>query len=275
MKRLINILLTTACAAVLFSCTHEYAFKTTSYVIVEQTNIAVKEDAGLVRIPVSAFNSASLTGSVYFKVIDGTAVQGTDFTVEPANGVLTFNGNSTEYIQISVIEHPGVLTGALKFSVELTSVSGDITDLGGIKTCNVEIQDNDVVVDWDFVVGEWKADDFGLQSYKLTIAKTGDNALTITNLFAGGKTINATIEFNVSENTATIAIPVGQVVDVDSTYGPLYICGGIPGEYNLEFAYGLANSNGITIGPWTPRILEGTYAGYYFTGYYGYSVLTK
>ena len=82
MKRFINILLTTACAAALFSCTHKYAFKTTSYVIVEETNFTVKEDVGVVRIPVSVFNSDGLNGSVYFKVNDGSAVQGTDFTVE-------------------------------------------------------------------------------------------------------------------------------------------------------------------------------------------------
>ncbi len=275
MKRFINILLATACAAALFSCTHKYGFKTTSYVIVEETTYAVKEDVGEFRIPVSSYNNSNLSGSVYFKVIDGTAVQGQDYNVEPASGVLNFNGSGTEYITVSVVDHPGELTGALNFSVELTSVSGDITDIGGIYAANVEIQDNDVVVNWDYLVGEWKANDFGIANYKLSIAQTGENTMTITNLWEGGKTIEATVEFNVEENTASITIPVGQIVYVHSQHGPLYICGGIPGDYNMEYAFGVANSSGIVIGPWTPRILEGQYAGYYFTDNYGNTVLTK
>ena len=279
MKRLINILLTTACAAVLFSCTHEYAFKTTSYVIVEQTSVAVKEDAGLVRIPVSAYNSASYTGSVFFKVTDGTAVQGTDFTVEPANGVLTFNGNGTEYIQISVIEHPGVLTGALNFSVELTSVSGDITELGGIKTCNVEIQDNDVVVDWDFLVGNWKATDDGSSFYKnpVVITKESDTTLKLKNLWDKGYTIVGTVEFDKAANTATLVFEGGQVVYESDTYGP---CGAfnISGNSLIDLQASVTGS-GITIGPWYVIILTGQYAGYNFSGsgggYGGVTTLTK
>ena len=169
MKRFINILLTTACAAVLFSCTHEYAFKSNSYVMLGETSFSVKEDVGKVYIPVSAYNSKTYQGSVFFKVNNGTAIEGSDFTVEPANGVLTFDGNGTESIVISVIEHPGVLTGTLKFSLELTGVTGDITDIGGVYSASVEIKDNDVVVDWDFVAGKWNATDNGSSYYDVDI----------------------------------------------------------------------------------------------------------
>lgn len=264
MKRFINILLTTACAAVLFSCTHEYAFKTTSYVIVEQTNFSVKEDVGLVRIPVSSFNSEGLNGSVYFKVNDGTAVQGTDFTVEPASGVLEFNGNSTEYIQINVIEHAGELTGALKFTVELTSVSGTITDLGGITKATVEIQDNDVVVDWDFVAGEWSATDDGTSKYDVTITKESDTTLKLKNIWDEGYTVTGTITFDKASNTASIVFEAGQVVYESSTYGP---CGmfGISGNSLIDCPATVTGS-GITIGPWYVIILTGEYAGYNFSG---------
>ena len=70
MKRVINILVTTLCAAVLFSCTHEYSFKTNAYVLMDEPSFSVKEDAGLVFIPVSAYNSESLEGTVFFNVID-------------------------------------------------------------------------------------------------------------------------------------------------------------------------------------------------------------
>lgn len=269
MKRFINILLTTACAAALFSCTHKYAFKTTSYVIVEETNYTVKEDVGTVRIPVSAFNSDGLNGSVYFKVNDGSAVQGTDFTVEPASGVLTFSGNGTQFIEITVIEHAGVLTGNLQFSVELTSVSGDITDLGGVCSATVEIQDNDVVVDWDYIVGEWSAQDYDGGAadggtYDIIISKKSDTDLVINNLYGGGNNLAATIEFDSEANMATITIPYGQLVWAPEKYGPMYMLG-----YNFERggwytntpAIAYVTSGGISVQKYT-FLMTGDYEGY-------------
>lgn len=260
MKRFINILLTTACAAALFSCTHKYAFKTTSYVIVEETNYTVKEDVGTVRIPVSAFNSDGLNGSVYFKVNDGSAVQGTDFTVEPASGVLTFSGNGTQYIEITVIEHAGVLTGNLQFSVELTSVSGDITDLGGVCSATVEIQDNDVVVDWDYVIGKWTAQDYDNGApdggtYGVTFSKKGEDTVVLNNLWGGGMNIEGTITFNTEENTASISFPFGQPVFDATAYdmGIMTLIGydTVRGGWYLNTpAVATVTSGGIVLGPW-------------------------
>lgn len=272
MKRFINILLTTACAAALFSCTHKYAFKTTSYVIVEETNFTVKEDVGVVRIPVSVFNSDGLNGSVYFKVNDGSAVQGTDFTVEPASGVLTFSGNGTQYIEVSVIEHPGELTGALKFSIDLTSVSGDIAALGGITSTVVEIQDNDVVVDWDYLIGDWTATDDAPAPYEVSISKENETTLKIKNLGGKGFTVTGTVTFDTEANTASIVIEGGQLI-YESSYGPC----GIYGDENDHWVdcKATVTGSGITVGPWYCVILSGQYEGYYLTGIGGLTVLTK
>jgi hypothetical protein len=277
MKRLINILLTTACAAVLFSCTHEYAFKTNSYVILGETSFSVKEDVGNIYIPVSAYNCSSFTGSVYFKVNNGTAVEGTDFTVEPANGVLNFDGNGTESIVISVIEHPGVLTGSLKFSLELTSVSGTISDIGGVYSATVEIKDNDVVVDWDFVAGSWNATDNGSSYYDVEIKQVNENTLQLVNIWDEGSTIEGTITFDKANNSASIVFAGGQVVYTDGTYGPCGIYSVSDGK--LVDCPATVTSGGIVIGPWYAIILTGQYAGYNFTGdgggYGGNTVLTK
>jgi len=277
MKRVINILVTTLCAAALFSCTHEYSFKTNSYIVIEETSFSVKEDVGKVLIPVSAYNSENLTGSVYFKVLDGSAVQGTDFTVEPANGVLNFYGNGTEYITIDVIEHAGVLTGNLKFAIELSSVSGEINNLGGVYAASVEIQDNDVVVDWDFVAGKWTATDDGSATYDVEIKKVNENALKLVNIWDEGSTIDGTITFDKANNSATIVFAGGQVVYTSSTYGP---CGiyGVSGN-SLVDCVATVTSGGIVIGPWYVIILTGQYAGYNFSGegggYGGYTTLMK
>lgn len=284
MKRLINILLTTACAAALFSCTHKYAFKSASYVIMEGTTFSVKENVGTVRIPVSAYNCDGLNGSVYFKVNDGTAVQGSDFTVEPASGVLNFTGNGTQYIDITIIEHAGVLTGNLKFSVELSNISGDITEIGGVYAASVEIQDNDVVVDWDYVVGEWTAQDYDNgaldgSTYSVSITKKGDNALVLNNLWGGKTDLAGTITFDVENNTATMEFETLQLV-FDATaygYGPLLLLGYNPttGNWTSSIpAYASVTSSGITIGPWNMVITEGEYTNYVYGNSYT-TVLTK
>ena len=272
MKRLIIILLTTACAAVLFSCTHEYSFKTNSYVILGETTFAVKEDVGNVYIPVSAYNSQTNTGSVFFRVINGSAVEGTDFTVEPANGVLTFNGNGTESIVISVIEHPGVLTGNLKFGIELTSVSGDITDLGGVYAASVEIQDNDVVVDWDYVLGDWTAQDYDGGApdgdpYSVVIKKKSDTEVVINNLYGGKKDLAAAIVFDKESNTATMTIDPNQLVWSSSSYGDMYMLGynfEQGGWYDNTPAIAKVTSGGISVLKYT-FLMTGDYEGYIWT----------
>lgn len=284
MKRFINILLTAASAAVLFSCTHEYSFQTASYVIMEESAYTVKEDVGVVRIPVSAYNSDGLTGSVYFKVNDGTAVQGTDFTVEPANGVLSFNGNGTQYIEVSVIEHAGVLTGNLKCSVELTSASGDINQIGGAYSASIEIQDNDVVVDWNYVAGVWNAQDYNAGAvdggvYKVTITKKGDNTLTLNNLWGGGVDLVGTIDFDLDSNTATMTFETKQLVfdATDYGYGEMILIGYNPETGNWSYsipAYATVTSGGIVIGPWNMVITAGQYSGYLYGTSYT-TVLTK
>lgn len=272
MKRVINILVTTLCAAVLFSCTHEYSFKTNAYVLMDETSFSVKEDAGLVLVPVSAYNSEALTGTVYFKVIDGTAVQGTDFTVEPADGVLHFDGNGTEYIKINVIEHAGVLTGNLKFSIELSAVNGEIANFGGITAASFEIKDNDVVVDWDYVAGNWIAQDYDGGSpdggtYKVTISKKSETTLALTNLYGGANDLAGTIEFDKEANTATITLDPNQLVWTSSSYGAMYLLG-----YNFEQggwytntpAVAIVTSGGISVQKYT-FLMSGDYEGYIWT----------
>jgi len=283
MKRVINILATTLCAAVLFSCTHEYSFKTNAYVLMDETSFSVKEDAGLVLVPVSAYNSESLTGTVYFNVIDDTAVEGVDFTVEPADGVLHFDGNDTEYIQINVIDHPGVLTGNLKFSLELSAINGEISQFGGVTEASFEIKDNDVVVDWDYVAGTWSAQDYDGGSpdgglYTITVTKKSETALVLNNLYGGKNDIAGTIEFDKEANTATITFEPNQLVWSSEQYGgPMYLLG-----YNFERggwytntpAVALVTSGGITVQKYT-FLMSGSYEGYIWTSNGITTVMTK
>lgn len=276
MKRFTYIILASACVAALFSCSRKYEFQTNSYAIIDTGSLTVKEDVGVVRIPVSAYNSDGLSGSVYFNVIDGTAVQGTDFTVEPASGVIAFDGNGTKFIDISVIEHAGVLTGPLAFSIELTQVSGSLQGIGGTYYTEIVIQDNDIVVDWDYIIGEWTADD-GEGPYKVEFKQVNDNTLKLVNLWDEGQTIEGTITFDTANNSADINFGRAQVVYISSSYGPVGAYG-LNGNSLIDMT-AKVTSGGIVIGPWIGIILTGDYAGYSFSGsgggYGGNTTLTK
>ena len=178
-----------------------------------------------------------------------------------------------------MIEHPGVLTGSLKFSIELSAVDGEMANFGGITSTSFEIKDNDVVVDWDFLVGEWKATDDGSSFYKnpVVITKESDTTLKLKNLWDEGYTIVGTVEFDKAANTATLVFKGGQVVYESGTYGP---CGAysVSGNSLIDLQASVTGS-GITIGPWYVIILTGQYAGYNFSGsgggYGGVTTLTK
>ena len=282
MKRVFNILSIIACTAALLSCSHKASFTTGSYVTIDVPSLTVKEDVGIIRIPVSSFNADGVSGEVYFNVNNGTAVQGTDFTVEPASGVIHFDGNGTKFIEIAVIEHAGVLTGPLAFSVELTKVSGTLEGIGGAYYTDIVIQDNDVVVNWDYVIGDWTANDFDGgapdgDAYKVTIEQKGDTKLSLFNLYGGGEKITGTIEFDEVNNTAVITFEPNQLVWNSSNYGPTYLLGynfERDGWYSNTPAVADVTSGGIAFRKYT-LLMSGAYEGYIWTSAGLTTILSK
>lgn len=155
MNRSIKILATAAAMLVfLASCSQKADFQSKPFVRFNQSAINTTEDAGTEKIPVYAYGKDGATvaiprgeqanTSVTFEVIDGTAVKGTDFTVSPANGVLTFNNSSEAFIEVNVINHPGVYTGSLNFSIKITGASDGFTiSSEAVSSLNFTIKDND------------------------------------------------------------------------------------------------------------------------------------
>lgn len=155
MNRSIKILATAAAMLVLLaSCSQKADFQSKPFVRFDQSAINTTEDVGTVKIPVYAYGKDGATvaiprgeqanTSVTFEVIEGTAAKGTDFTVSPANGVLTFNNSSEAFIEINIIDHPGVYTGSLNFSIRLTGASDGFTIASeAVSSLNFTIKDND------------------------------------------------------------------------------------------------------------------------------------
>ena len=141
MKTIYKVLFGAVLAVSLASCSHKQTFETASFACFNDIAYVVNEDAGVFRIPVNSFNNTGKTGSVTFKVTDGKAVQGTDYTIEPASGVLTFDGNGTQFIEVAPIAHLGELTGNLDFTIDMVGASG--IDLGAATSLGITIKDVD------------------------------------------------------------------------------------------------------------------------------------
>lgn len=144
-----------AAAGVLFSlvaCNHKAEYKTESFVAFGSSTVSVSEDAGSIEIPVYAYakngdyafpRADAAKTTVTFEVVPGTAVEGKNYTIEPANGVLTFDGTTSEQkIVVKVVDHDGVIDPAVNFSIRITSASDGFT-LGGLRELRVDIQDAD------------------------------------------------------------------------------------------------------------------------------------
>jgi len=280
MKRISLILAGAMTLAALASCDHKAEFNKVPFVRFNNSGtVSVKEDAGSVTIPVSSFSNDGGTGSATFTVA-GTAVEGVNYTIEPANGVLNFNGNETQNITVKVIDIPGVFTGNFTLQLTLSSTSGDLS-LGSNVSKVINIVDNDVKVDWDYLVGDWAAQDYTIAgaedggAYAASIKKVDDKTITLFNLWGGEKELTGTVTFDEASNTATILFPAQQVVYYYSAYGNMILLGqNDSGAWSYSPVKAVVSGDGITIGPWNMLITAGDSAGYLYSDGY-ITVLTK
>lgn len=230
MKKLSKILLGAGIVASLAACDRKAEFTTSSFVAFDATSVEVAEDAGSLQIPVYAYakngdyafpRSESASTSVTFEIVDGTAVNGTDFTVEPANGVLTFSGSSEGSITVTPINHAGVRTGDLSFTIRITGASDGFT-LGGARELTVNIKDQDHPL--ASILGTYLAEsvpDYA-QGYYFDITTTvapvdgTSDQVTLSNLFPylASAGFTHTVVGVVSEDLTTITISSQFTVNV-------------------------------------------------------------
>lgn len=149
MNKIIRIIAVSAAIISLASCSQKAEFQTSPFVRLNSSSLSVKEDVGSVQIPVYAYNDDWLgfprkyaNTSVNFDVVDMTAKKGVNYTVEPSNGVLTFDNSGVANITVNITNLVGEFTSDLKFKVVLTGASDGFT-LGGLRENTVTIKDND------------------------------------------------------------------------------------------------------------------------------------
>lgn len=147
MNKIVKIIAGLAAVASLAACSQKAEYKTYPYVRLNADSYTYAEDAGTVTIPVYVYADGAertdkVNTEVSFVVTDGTAKAGINYSVEPASGVLSFDGTSEAKITVKIVDLPGEYTSDLNFSIEITGASNGFT-LGGLTGTTVTIKDND------------------------------------------------------------------------------------------------------------------------------------
>ncbi len=279
MKR--NIIFGALLAVMTFvSCSQKLEYKKVAFAAFDSKSFSVNEDAGSVKVDLSAYNIESACNvTVSF---GGTAKSGEHYTVSGIEGgVLNFTKSETKTLTFNIIDHPNEYLGNQTIVLGISSVS-DGMEIGAIKSLTITILDNDIPVNWDFVTGKWTAQDYDEgqedgSTYSVSITKVDDTHITLTNLWGGGENLEGTIAFDSATNSATIEFAARQVVTDASAYGygKLLLLGqNESGAWAFSPVIAKVTSGGISIGPWNMVITAGTYAGYLYGGSYQ-TVLTK
>ncbi len=243
MKNILKALTVLAAAAVLASCDQKEDYVTYSYVLLNTTSLSVSEADGTVTLGLTAYpqGDANINTEITFEVIDGTAKNGTDFTVSPASGVLSVT-STTASISLNIVDFSGEYTGDKSFSIKLTDASNGWT-IGGVYQTTVTISDLDHPLS--------------------TIA--GSYTASGTSYWDGAETWDVAF-YTDSEDTSIIWI---------DGINP-YIAGYYANYGTAYCVYGTVSSDLSTITVETPFLLGGYYSGYYalillFDGTYYYT----
>ena len=230
------------------------AFKTSS--------MSIAEDGGTLNIPVSVTSLGGVATTVSYEFVNGSAKQGVDFEDASGSGTISFGaGETLKNITVKIINHPGVFTGDLKFSVKFKS-AGDVK-MGASNTCSVTINDLDHPL--SAILGDYtaKGESYfnGAQEWTMTFLKDASDVakVWIFNIFGSdGWADTDTIFYGlVDDDLTNISVPLGQ--ETEYKYGGTTPCVllGFDGEDGWDEGYlNIAIKNGgktlefIDYGPW-------------------------
>lgn len=200
------------------------AFKTSS--------MSITEDGGTLNIPVSVTSLGGVATTVSYEFVNGSAKQGVDFEDASGSGTISFGaGETLKNIAVKIINHPGVFTGDLKFSVKFKS-AGDVK-MGANNTCAVTINDLDHPL--SAILGSYTAKGTsyfnGPVEEEMTFIKDGTDVtkVWIDNLFCNSGWSGSDTMFYgiVNDELTLITIPLGQETEYirSSTGKPCLLLG--------------------------------------------------
>lgn len=205
-----------------------------AFVAFNYASRSISESGAKISIPVTLASVAGTTTSVSYEFIDGTAKINTNYKPVDETGILNFNASTrTAYIDVEIIDIPGVFTGDLNFTIKFKS-TGSVNQ-GAENQCVVTITDNDHPL--SAILGTYTAYPAGnLQGYTqydVEIVKDPDD-LTVVWFnglchfaTANGSTTPLYGNVKVDENGTPISItvPSDQPIGLSTSSGALVIYG--------------------------------------------------
>lgn len=276
MKKIINITLVLAAAAVAFSCDKNLpktfsdanafvAFdKATAAIdegVVDPETGVISQNPNTVKLPVTLGSVSGKTAQVSFEVKDGTAKAGVNYKVV-TEGSLSFNAsNRTQYIEIQPL-YEDAYTGDLKLTVNLKPANG--INVGAASTCTVTISDLDhplsaLIGNYEATASEAYQNPWTMTLYK---DEDDDHVVWFFNLFANaGWAIDRTMYYGVvvedeSGKLDHINLPFGQTCEYKYSNSPIILFWldadgnfGKDGSLDIKILYDAnGNINGLDFG---------------------------
>ena len=224
MKNIVKAFAVLAGVAALAACNKYADYKWTPFVSLDVRSATVEESdpATTWTLPVHLYNHSGAC-TVAYTVEAVSATPGVDYTVTDGSGVLTFNGEGTQNITVSISGQPGIYTGNLQFRVKLASATDDVT-LGSISTCTVTIKDLDhplssMFGDYEFGSVFNTSSGYGYNTWEMTITPVEGysdriwiDKITIfqSSNYYGSYIPDGAVYAIVSDDMSTITIPVPQ-----------------------------------------------------------------
>jgi hypothetical protein len=218
MKYIAKICLAGLAALSLAACSHVAQYTSEDFVAFRSGSYSVSETSGSIKVPVIAYpQNGNPNTTVSFKVVDGSAKAGTNFSVEPASGVLTFAGDSTQYITVNVKNQAGLYTGDLSFGIEITSTTNDYAfhHYNAVKF-NIKDEDHPLInyfgsYTTSACMGYW-GDNYSGHTIELAAFEGDVNSFSISNLepYLGGNGFKGPVKGVLNAEKTVITIASGQ-----------------------------------------------------------------
>jgi hypothetical protein len=218
MKYLAKICIAGLAALSLAACSHVAQYTGEDFVAFRSGSYSVSETSGSIKVPVIAYpQNGNPNTTVSFKVVEGSAKAGTNFSVEPASGVLTFAGDSTQYITVNVKNQAGLYTGDLSFGIEITSTTNDYTfnHYNAVKF-NIKDEDHPLInyfgsYTTSYCMGYW-GDNYSGHTIELAAWEGDVNSFSISNLepYLGGNGFKGPVKGVLNAEKTVITVAAGQ-----------------------------------------------------------------
>lgn len=180
-----------------------------------------------------------------------TGVEGTDYSIA-AKSVTIKSGEYTAELPVTVLYD----TTGEGFTLELVlSVDEALVNPAYGASVFINVKSDKITIDWDWLVGNWNAQDSEGDPYVMAISKKDETTAIFTNIWGTEADIEGTVDFDAK--TVTFQGPF----DLCPMYGGMLCCSGVADDGKFQATL---SPLGIQITGLYYYLVGGDYDGYNF-----------